>query len=165
SGGGGRHLYFAHPGGALPNRVDLFRGIDFRGDGGVIVAPPSIHPSGGRYRWVEGRSPDVLAPAALPRWLLAALAPHGQGSGHPLSFWRDLMREGVAEGGRNNALASISGHLLWHEVDEQVVIELLLAWNRARCRPPLPDAEVVATVESIARAHRRAGQADQDRQP
>jgi hypothetical protein len=61
----------------------------------------------------------------------------------------------VAEGGRNNAIASLSGHLLWHGVDEQVVIELLLCWNRSRCRPPLSDEEVVRTVESIVRTHHR----------
>ena len=33
-------------------------------------------------------------------------------------------------------------------------MELLLAWNRARCRPPLEDAEVAGVVESIARLHR-----------
>ena len=47
-----------------------------------------------------------------------------------------------------------TGHLLWREVDPEVVLELLLAWNRARCRPPLEDAEVAGVVESIARLHR-----------
>jgi hypothetical protein len=45
SGGGGRHLYFAHPGGVVHNRVALLPGVDVRGDGGLIVAPPSMHPS------------------------------------------------------------------------------------------------------------------------
>ena len=72
----------------------------------------------------------------------------------------------MTEGERNSAIASISGHLLWHGVDEQVLIELLLAWNRARCRPPLPDEEVVSTVESIARTHRRHAVAeDGDQRP
>jgi len=155
SGGGGRHLYFAHPGGRVPNRVELFRGIDLRGDGGLIVAPPSLHPSGNRYRWQRGRSPAVLKPAALPGWLLSEVAAPRGSSGHPLAFWRQLLEDGVAEGGRNNAIASLSGHLLWHGVDEQVVIELLLCWNRSRCRPPLSDEEVVRTVESIVRTHHR----------
>lgn len=155
SGGGGRHLYFSHPGGRVPNRVELFRGIDLRGDGGVIVAPPSVHPSGDRYRWVPGHSPDALAPAPLPLWLRQMIAAPGGSMSHPLAFWRELLTEGVVEGGRNNAIASISGHLLWHGVDEQVVIELLLCWNRSRCRPPLSDEEVVRTVESIVRTHQR----------
>jgi len=44
---------------------------------------------------------------------------------------------------------------LWHGVDPEVAIELLLTWNRVRCSPPLPDAEVAAVVESIARTHAR----------
>jgi hypothetical protein len=163
SGGGGRHLYFAHPGGHVPNRVEVFRGIDLRADGGVIVAPPSVHPSGKRYRWVDARSLDAQALAPLPGWLLQTIAPKSRGTGHPLGFWRDLLAEGIAEGGRNSAIASISGHLLWHGVDEQVLIELLLAWNRIRCRPPLPDDEVIRTVESIARTHHRQESPDDER--
>ena len=48
TGGGGRHLYFAHPGREVRNRAGLAPGLDLRGDGGVIVVPPSIHPSGDR---------------------------------------------------------------------------------------------------------------------
>jgi hypothetical protein len=33
-------------------------------------------------------------------------------------------------------------HLLWHNVDPDVALELLLAWNRVRYRPPLDEAEV-----------------------
>lgn len=69
SGGGGRHLYFTHPGGLVPNRANIEPGIDLRGDGGCIVAPPSVHPSGKRYRWKKGRGPDEIAPAVLPEWL------------------------------------------------------------------------------------------------
>jgi hypothetical protein len=36
-----------------------------------------------------------------------------------------------------------------------VVLELLLAWNHVRCRPPLGDAEVAQVVNSIARLHQR----------
>jgi len=32
-------------------------------------------------------------------------------------------------------------------------LELMLAWNAVRCRPPLDDEEVIRTVESIARTH------------
>lgn len=46
-----------------------------------------------------------------------------------------------------------AGHLLWHAVDPGVVLELLLARNRMRCRPPLDDAEVAQVVVSIVRLH------------
>lgn len=154
TGGGGRHLYFALADAAMHNRVGLRAGIDLRGEGGCVVAPPSIHPSGRRYAWVKGRAPDALAPAALPAWFVALLR-GASPSGHPLAHWRRLVREGVVEGERNNTLASLSGHLLWRGVDPEVALELLLAWNRMRCRPPLPDDEVARVVASIARLHER----------
>ncbi|SME90017.1 Primase C terminal 1 (PriCT-1) [Tistlia consotensis] len=152
TGGGGRHLYFRHPGGLVRNRAGLRQGIDLRGDGGYVVAPPSRHPSGGLYRWRPGGSPDALPPAHLPLWLL------GQGGGRlgrSLADWRELVRAGVPEGQRNDSLASLAGHLLWHGVDPDVTLELLLAWNRQRCRPPLDDAEVAQVTRNIVRLHER----------
>lgn len=155
TGGGGRHLYFAHPGGEVRNRVGLAPGLDLRGDGGIIIAPPSIHPSGKPYLWRKGHAPGEIALAPLPVWLLRSrFGDEGQ-LGHSLAYWRELVREGVGEGRRNATLASFTGHLLWHGVDPDVVMELMLAWNQTRCRPPLPEGEVVRTVQSIERTHRR----------
>jgi len=151
TGGGGRHLYFVHPGGLIRNRTGLAQGIDLRGDGGYIVAPPSIHPSGRPYAWAAGHSPEEVALAALPRWIL--LASGGARTRRIPSDWRRLVHDGVFEGQRNSSIASLAGHLLWHQVDSQVVLELLLAWNRMRCRPPLEDAEVSQVVANIVRLH------------
>jgi hypothetical protein len=63
------------------------------------------------------------------------------------------VREGVSEGERNSTIASLTGHLLWHGVDPEVALEVMLAWNRMRCRPPLDDAEVARTVASITKLH------------
>lgn len=157
TGGGGRHIYFAHPGGTLANRVAVRPGIDLRADGGCVVAPPSLHATGRRYDWVASCSPDDVPLAAVPDWLVQVMRAAGH-SGHTTTYWRRLVREGVAEGERNNTLASLAGNLLWNGVDPEVALELLLAWNRTRCRPPLPDDEVVRVVQSIARAHGREGE-------
>lgn len=162
TGGGGRHIYFAHPGETIHNRVGLAPGIDFRGDGGLVIAPPSLHPSGRRYAWEVSHHPDDLDPAPLPAWLLALLEEGGGHPGHPAAYWRGLIRSGVAEGQRNNTIASITGHLLWREVDLEVIKELLLCWNKVRCRPPLPDDEVAWTVDSIRRTHERQARAKED---
>jgi hypothetical protein len=151
TGGGGRHLYFAHPGGLTRNRTGLAQGIDLRGDGGYIVAPPSIHPSGHPYVWADDRSPEEAMLAALPRWIL--LPSGGVRARRTLSDWRQLVHEGVPEGQRNSTIASLAGHLLWHQIDPDVTLELLLAWNRMRCRPPLDDEEVAQVVANIVRLH------------
>ncbi len=156
TGGGGRHLYFRHPGSILHNRVGLAPGIDFRADGGVVVAPPSIHPSGRPYAWKPAHGPTETSPAAMPDWLLVELQPGAHPRGHPVGYWREIVRAGVPEGRRNNTVASLAGHLLWHGVDSEVVADLLQCWNRLRCRPPLSDAEVARTVESITRLHEQS---------
>jgi len=155
TGGGGRHLYFAHPGRPVRNRAGLRPGIDLRGDGGLVVVPPSLHPSGRRYAWAPGHGFGEADPAPLPPRLLQEVTGRGSRQGHPPTYWRALLAEGVPEGRRNSSIASLAGHLLWHEVDPDVVTEILLCWNRQRCRPPLADDEVTRTVESITRLHRR----------
>ncbi len=155
TGGGGRHVYFTYPAGELRNRAALAPGIDLRAEGGLVVAPPSLHASGKRYEWEVSHHPDETGLAAMPGWLLQRARGEAPGRGHPVAYWRDLVERGVGEGERNSTIASLTGHLLWHGVDKQVALELLLAWNRLRCRPPLEDEEVAATVDSIARTHAR----------
>ena len=70
TGGGGLHLFYVAPrgvhvpnaAGRLPGLADPLPGIDLRGDGGYVVAPPSLHASGKRYGW------DRRAIAPLPAW-------------------------------------------------------------------------------------------------
>lgn len=62
TGRGGMHILFKHPGVPVRNSQSaLAKGVDVRGDGGYIVAPPSIHENGTQYRWEPG--PATLAPA------------------------------------------------------------------------------------------------------
>ena len=52
--------------------------IDVKADGGYVVAPPSIHPDGPRYRWSV-----KLVPASAPAWLVE-LAQRKPESPHPI---------------------------------------------------------------------------------
>ncbi len=155
TGGGGRHLYFRHPGRFCPNRVGIAPGIDLRGDGGYVVAPPSLHPSGRRYLWEVSHHPEDHPLAPLPGWLEEMVLHTGCRRGHPPSYWRQLLRHGVREGERNNTIASLTGHLLHHGVDVRIIEELLQCWNLVRCDPPLDPDEVARTVASIERTHER----------
>jgi hypothetical protein len=51
----------------LGNRAGILPGVDFRGRNGYVAAPPSVHPDGHRYQWINPLLED-LAPA--PAWLL-----------------------------------------------------------------------------------------------
>lgn len=72
TGRGGVHLYMAHPGDGvrIANRASsvLGPGIDVRGDGGYVIAPPSRHVSGRAYQWQTIGNPSVP-----PSWLVEML--------------------------------------------------------------------------------------------
>ena len=70
------HLFFRHPDIKTKAKTTPWHPqLEFRGKGGIIVVPPSLHPSGNRYAWAEGRSLDDLPLPELPRSILDALAP------------------------------------------------------------------------------------------
>jgi hypothetical protein len=71
TGGGGWHFYLA-PTGLGNVRPAGLKHVDWRGQGGYVVAPPSRHASGHPYRWVAGRDLDV-PPGEAPAVLLERL--------------------------------------------------------------------------------------------
>lgn len=64
---GRRHVYFKYPGFRVRNNVKK-NGLDIRGDGGIVVLPPSLHHKGGQYRWLI--SPQEEGLAHMPEWLV-----------------------------------------------------------------------------------------------
>ena len=150
TGSGGRHLLFRLPDFEVPNRTKFLPGLDIRGNGGLIVAPPSIHLSGNRYAWHVSPEEAPIAPA--PAWLLQELRKHLKTTrGIRNTQWRNLVREGVEEGGRNDTIARLSGKLLGGgPLDVYAALQLILAFNEARCHPPLPEDEVLRTFNSVA---------------
>jgi hypothetical protein len=66
----GAHLYWRYPEGVtIRNAQRMAPGVDVRGEGGYVCAPPTVHRSGHVYAWVttDGFTRE-MAPA--PSWLL-----------------------------------------------------------------------------------------------
>ena len=74
TGSGGRHIYFLTD---QPIRNEasgrLGVGIDIRAIGGQVLAPPTRHPNGKTYEWVEGKSIAEHRPADMPLWMVLIL--------------------------------------------------------------------------------------------
>jgi hypothetical protein len=144
TGGGGRHLYFRHPGDGIRCSVaKIGKGIDVRADGGYVVAPPSLHPSGDRYEWVEGQSPTEVDLAPVPGWLLDLLT--GTSAASAGSADEGAIREGT----RNSTLMRHAGAMRRTGLDPQEIEAALQVVNRQRCAPPL-DTEEVAKIACSA---------------
>ncbi|RIV24688.1 hypothetical protein D2Q93_06285 [Alicyclobacillaceae bacterium I2511] len=156
TGGGGWHLYFKYdpsrPFGIGANLAGL-SGIDWRGDGGYVVAPPSVTEQ--NYVWLKAPWTTPLADA--PEWLLKLVSSKLRTAGTvPLHSTephsQDLLQiaNGVAEGGRNNAAARLAGYLLsFRHMDPYIALALVEAWNLTN-DPPLLLAELHKTFNSVA---------------
>lgn len=73
TGSKGTHIFFRHPVGLVVRNnasTKLGPGLDIRGRNGQVVAAPTVHPNGTPYEWEHGYSPDDIAVADAPDWLI-----------------------------------------------------------------------------------------------
>jgi hypothetical protein len=153
TGGDGRHYLFTYPPGSGigSSSGSLPRGLDVRGEGGYIVAPPSR--TTGAYEALD-RSPLATPPEWLPELLREK--PGGSGGlgvdGEQPAVSVEPHGEPIPEGGRDKALTRIAGKLHNGERSREQLYADLQAVNLARCAPPLPEEQVRKVACSI---HRR----------
>ena len=143
----GRHFYFQYPGGVVGNsNSKLDPGLDIKTDGGYVVAPSSTHPETGRtYEWEVAHHPDDVPLVPVPQWLLDKLSAKTE------RLTSSKSGEAIPEGRRNDTLAREAGKLRYIGMSETVIAAALLAINRERCTPPLPEDEVRGIAASVAR--------------
>src|SRR5262249_18196010 len=145
-----RHVYFRSP--EKPVRSSASKiapGIDVRGDGGYVLAPPSVHPSGRRYEW----SVDcATALAEAPVWLIDKISAPATGvtPPQPPEAWRELVANGAVAGTLGCTVPKLAGHRWRRRIDPFVALELLQSWNATRCVPPLPAADIERIIASVA---------------
>jgi hypothetical protein len=151
TGGGGKHLLFAYPSQhEVRSRTRIGRSIDTRGIGGYVVAPPSLHASGKTYDWEI--SPDDVAPADAPMWLLDWIArgSTGNGVGKLRVVCDDLESSpGAVQGTRHSDACRLVGIALGRGENPTQVGERALRWA-ARCTPPLSENDIRRIVQDLA---------------
>jgi len=148
TGGGGLHYYFKHPDRPCKNFTKKYPGIDFRGDGGYVVAPPSLHSSGNHYQWIVAPGDKELADP--PDWLLELIEEQKTGGRLEPDEWA----VDIPEGTRNNEITRRAGSLLSKGYSLEAAFSMLLAINEQHCKPPLPKGEIKQIVESVAKKER-----------
>src|SRR5436190_12354566 len=141
------HLYFLpmRDGTHLKRMIRPFQyngkkvAIDILGDGGYVVAPPSVHPDTGKpYAW-EQKIDMVPFPKRLFRFVekknIKKIAP-------PLP---DIIREGE----RDQLLTSLAGTMRRRGASPRSILETLRIENASRVRPPLSDEQLQKIAKSI----------------
>jgi hypothetical protein len=150
----GIHVYFLFPSKLVGNKSDHDFGMDIRGEGGYVVAPPSVHESGKLYEWTKWH-PWNCYRQRVPQWLMDWCEERTAGEGREKGWHMEIL-EGVTDGGRNNACASLAGRFFNKDLSVPEITEILLMWNE-RNSPPLPESEIIRTVSSMGARHRRNG--------
>ncbi len=138
----GEHFYFRHPTDIdidIANQAKLLPEVDVRANGGYVVAPPSTHPDGHRYSWINAGTPIVDLPQSLRNMLT-----------QPREAPVRTTAEGlIYEGARNSQLTKIAGAVARNFTSSGSLADHLLAVNQANCVPPLDVLEVQIIAKSI----------------
>lgn len=145
---GGGHRYYQAPAGVEVRNDQSGRigpHIDVRGEGGYVVSPPSVHPSGARYRYVDAAAPV----AELPAWVVDRLSTAKPASPTPAQTGAQI----VAKGHRTNLLVSLAGTMLRRGMSGAAITAALTAENAARCSPPLHEAKIRSIAADIVRRY------------
>ena len=157
TGGGGRHLYFRHPGGQNPNSVGrLGPGLDMRGDGGFAVAPPSLHVSGRRYAWEASGHIEDVPLAVGPSWIVGDGEAETDKGQRNEPGWVSVALRGVKKGERNHTASKLAGYYLRRGLSGGDVAVLLKSTFAPNCTPSVDPEEIDHVVASIVRTRSRA---------
>ena len=161
---GGKHLYFKAPHPCPRNNTRLVPGCDFRGEGGFIIAPPSMGTAEGSRGYVWQKSIYEYALNILPYTYILYInsintnlisnrigGVVGGGRGET-DFDVGKM---FTEGSRDNSLFHIANQLIKSKTNEKVVREVLKRLALF-CDPPYPLEDIPEKIESaINRAERK----------
>lgn len=143
-----------------PCHSDNELGYDLRGDGGGVVLPPSVHETGHVYEWTGGelldvpeclRHPSPKAPqAGLKTDSNVKSLDRAREKRTPGSTLAGLLADPPEEGGRNNWLTKVCGHLakLWPGPMEDAYEQLALFIGQS-IPEPLDEAEIAKTAASV----------------
>ncbi len=130
-------LWFRQPEGGKSRCTigELGRQLDTRGDGGYIVAPPSVHHITRQPYRVLKDLPWASAPVGL-------LDPHPRGTSQPSTV------NSIPQGQRHRKMLSIAGALWARDLSREIVLDQLQTANRL-CVPPLDAGEIQKIADYV----------------
>lgn len=142
TGRGGYH-YFYKDTITHSNKVGLYEGVDIRGEGGYIVAPPSVHPNGNTYEWEQ--EPKEYEIAQVDDIVNDFFKGEKQriDSEHKTNF---KVPELIPEGKRVDTIVRLIASLRTKGLDDDAIKAAVRVENEKRCNPPLKEKELEKAV-------------------
>jgi putative DNA primase/helicase len=152
TGTGGRHLYFKYPQNLIIKSSigSIGAGLDVRSDNAYVVAPPSTHFCGRKYKWFGTSIPIKNA----PNWLLyQMLKPqeiflNEEAVSSKFNLKARLTTGKILEGNRQNKLFEYICWCLYGNSKEDV-LQKALEFNNERLEPPFTEGHVLYQVNYL----------------
>lgn len=149
SGGGGQHIWYQLPPDLKiqSGTNALARGVDVLIAGKMVVAPPSVHPSGNAYRWLH-----FGKPAELPEEYLLNLLEKPFGDSSLTEDFKTppyALPEQIRKGYRTDLLFKFGCYLRGvRDATKEQILHALQRENEKRCTPKLSELKIRAIVKS-----------------
>jgi len=143
---GGWHLYFLFSKGMRETtRAAVIPGVDIRGEGGYIVAPPSVNGTGKRYAWIEKLSIDEVDLPEVPEPLIKYISLYAYkgvegGKAPSLHF--------LTSGTRDNDLFHVGNCLIKGGCEEEKARHVLNLLAKC-CSPPFSEKDAQIKIDSV----------------
>lgn len=141
TGRGGAHLYYHYSGKDLKNRAGVIEGVDVRGEGGYIIAPPSIHPNGTQYEWEC--DPEETELAEIDDTVKKFLSLREKVPGEKFK-----LPNTIESGQRNSTLYRFACSLQSQGLTDEAISAAVMAENETRCSEPLSKDEITQLIKS-----------------
>jgi len=153
--GKGYHAYFKSNQPIRKQSLDIFDKnnqffghIDIQGEGSYVVMPPSIHPSGAAYTWINDKPVQVMnvddlqLKSFLQQMIMKGGLHLGDKQSSPTAFL-----DGANEGGRNVAGIKYASYLRSIGLDATATMVEMIKWNSHNV-PPLQETELLSITRS-----------------
>lgn len=136
TGRGGRHLYYKADK-ETHCRTGIYEGIDIRGKGGYVVAPPSVHDNGNLYEWEQSNLPIMSATEQVYKFLETENREVKEPFQHDGS---------IQEGSRVSSLVQMIASMKGKSLPNEVIKDAIISMNKNECHPPLNNRELEREV-------------------
>lgn len=150
TGRGGVHLYYRYTGNDIRNSAGLLDGVDVRGEGGYVVAPPSVHPNGRDYAWED--DPDDIGITPLNEVVRELIESKKNG----LNRDEFKLPDRIPSGSRNDTLYRLACSLQARGLSDDAILAAVRKTNEDLCDEPVEDDEITNLVNSALRHEKGA---------
>ena len=154
TGGGGHHILYKtdQP---LRNSTNAELCIDIRANGGYIIAPPSLHPTGAKYRWYTQNGDVAKADENVLNFI--ASVSKRQKEKKKQNF---MLKNQIVEGERDDTLFKYAASLQARGFSDEAILQSLTETNEERCTTPLPQADIERIWHSVIEHYEKGVRAD-----